>query len=354
MPGTISAVGPSVLTTMEERFRPGSDKSRRDAGKEARGGAGRHAVKRTETPLAGSAGRRDSRWALDREKAYAQSGRAAAESSSADDGMRRHKALFLVFFFSILSILFVIGGCGGRKAYPPVSGEKRPAVRKARPAVVRKALPRMGYTIQAGAFSQAENAARLTELLKDQGLDATYFAARTGLFKVRIGNFPTRESARNQAEALQLLGLIEEYYLVAPEEYAVARVGELGEDYLRRELVKAARSFIGVPYLWGGTSAETGFDCSGLTMTVYQLNGIDLPRTSGDQFGAGEKRDDDDLLPGDLVFFATGKGGKVSHVGVYIGADRFVHAPGRGKKIRTDTLSSSYYKRRYLGARTYI
>jgi hypothetical protein len=212
----------------------------------------------------------------------------------------------------------------------------------------------MGYTIQAGAFSQPENAARLTEILKEKGLDATYFAAKTGLYKVRIGNFAARESALNQAEALIILGIIEEYYLVAPEEYAVSKVETLGEDYLRNEIVKAAGNFLGVPYLWGGTSPEAGFDCSGLTMTVYQLSGIDLPRTSGDQFGTGEEVDKDKLLKGDLVFFATGKAGKVSHVGVYIGEGRFIHAPGKGKKIRTDELTNIYYRKRYLGGRTYI
>jgi len=261
---------------------------------------------------------------------------------------------FLAGVVLCLFCLLPAAGCSGRKGYVPPPRAKATPVKKERAMTAGKKVPRMGFTIQAGAFSQAENAARLTEVLKDQGLDATYFAAKTGLFKVRIGNFPTRESAANQAEALRILGLIEEYYLVAPEEYAVARAGELGEDYLRRELVKAAQSFIGVPYLWGGTSVETGFDCSGLTMTVYQLNGIDLPRTSGEQFGTGAEVDEKDLRRGDLVFFATGKSGKVSHVGVYIGDGRFIHAPGRGKKIRSDVLANNYYRKRYLGARNYL
>jgi len=253
-----------------------------------------------------------------------------------------------------LVCLFLGMGCSSRKAYTPPYKGKPGQVKKERQARIKKALPRMGYTIQAGAFSQPENAARFTEVLKDQGLDATYFAAKTGLYKVRIGNFAARESALNQAEALKILGLIEEYYIVVPEEYAVSKVETLGDDYLRNEIVKAARSFLGVPYLWGGASPETGFDCSGLTMTVYQLSGIDLPRTSGEQFGTGEDVDKDELLKGDLVFFATAKGGKVSHVGVYVGDGRFIHAPGKGKKIRVDSLSNAYYHKRYLGGRTYI
>ena len=80
-----------------------------------------------------------------------------------------------------LVFLAVIGGCTSKKTHLQTY--------KAKPATVKKALPRMGYTIQAGAFSQPENAARLTEILKDKGIDATYFAAKTGLYKVRIGNF---------------------------------------------------------------------------------------------------------------------------------------------------------------------
>jgi len=265
----------------------------------------------------------------------------------------RGRRTFQLIVLGLVCLLLGVG-CSSRKAYTPPYKAKSVPVKKARQAKVKKALPRMGYTIQAGAFSQPENAARFTEVLKDKGLDATFFAAKTGLYKVRIGNFAARESALNQAEALKILGLIEEYYIVAPEEYAVSKVKTLGDDYLRNEIVKAARSFLGVPYLWGGTSPEAGFDCSGLTMTVYQLNGVDLPRTSGEQFGTGEDVDKDELLKGDLVFFVTAKGSKVSHVGVYIGGGRFIHAPGKGKKIRIDSLSNVYYHERYLGGRTYI
>ncbi len=216
-----------------------------------------------------------------------------------------------------------------------------------------KELARMAYTIQAGAFAKVENAARLTEVLRGQGVDATYFAAEKGLYKVRIGNYPTRTVAQNKAESLKQAGIIQEYYIVSPGEYAVARKGssraELGE-----ELVKTARNFIDVPYLWGGTSAEEGFDCSGLTMTVYQLNGLDLPRTSLSQIEMGRPVARDHLAKGDLVFFHTRDGEKVSHVGIYAGDDLFIHAPGRGKKIRQDSLSGRYYRERFAGARSYI
>jgi cell wall-associated NlpC family hydrolase len=187
------------------------------------------------------------------------------------------------FLFSVILVLtLLVGGCGRPAVRPGVPPLSPPAQ-----SAEKKALPHLGYTIQAGAFADAENAARLTRSLQEKGLEATYFVARQGLYKVRFGNFSTREQAHTRAEEFRKSGIIEEFYVVSPGEYAVARRETRGEAYLREELVRSARSFLGVPYLWGGASAETGFDCSGLTMTVYQLNGLDLPRTSREQFGSG-------------------------------------------------------------------
>ncbi len=236
-----------------------------------------------------------------------------------------------------------------------VSCQSKPQrVKPVPPRASAKSLQLMGYTIQAGAFVKVQNAVRLTETLKDQGLDATYFLAKDGLFKVRFGNFATKEVARQRAQRLRDLGVIEEFYVVQPEDYAVAKRKRYGTYYLREALVKTAREFIGVPYLWGGTSRENGFDCSGLTMTVYQLNGLNLPRHSATQYDAGNPIDKQELQKGDLIFFATNGDGKVSHVGVFIGNGRFIHAPSRGKTIRIESMSCSFFAKRYIGARTYL
>jgi hypothetical protein len=227
-------------------------------------------------------------------------------------------------------------------------------VKSASPRLQKRQLAIMGYTIQAGAFAQVEHAVRLTVKLKGQGLDATYFKASDGLFKVRFGNFSSKDSARLRGQSLQRAGMIEEFYVVLPEDSAAVKREQYGTDYLRESLVKSARDFIGVPYLWGGTSAGMGFDCSGLTMTVYQLNGLDLPRHSRTQYDAGDTIDRCDLQKGDLVFFATGGHGKVSHVGIYIGEGQFIHAPSRGKKICIDFLSNEYFANHYVGAKNYL
>lgn len=213
---------------------------------------------------------------------------------------------------------------------------------------------KMGFTIQAGAFSRVENAAALTRKLNREGLPAYYFVYRTGLYKVRFGNFRTAEAAAERARRLADKGIIEEYWVVNPREYAISHKEEKGETYVREEIVRTARSFIGVPYLWGGDSADEGFDCSGFTMAIYQYNGLMLPHSSREQSEMGDPVGRGGLEKGDLVFFKTSNSGKVSHVGVYIGGGRFIHAPGRGKKIGIDSLDGKYFSRHYVGGRSLL
>ena len=222
------------------------------------------------------------------------------------------------------------------------------------PIPEKKTLAEIGYAIQVGAFSNLTHAVRLTETLRDRGLDAFYFVHSTGLYKVRFGNLPSRETALTRAEALRTAGIIDTYYIVGPKDYP--RTERLGTNktVLREKIVGSAKRFIGVPYTWGGSSREAGFDCSGLTMAVYQLNGLNLPRSSMAQWDAGSPVDSAQMSKADLVFFATAKGSRISHVGIYVGEGRFIHAPGNGKRIHVTSLSNVYFKNRFVGARTYL
>ena len=117
------------------------------------------------------------------------------------------------------------------------------------------------------------------------------------------------------------------------------------------DLVLTAMGFLGVPYRRGGNSAETGFDCSGLVRAIYgQTIGLVLPRRAEEQAEASETIEKKDLKPGDLVFFNTMRR-TFSHVGVYIGEGKFIHAPRTGANVRVENMQTSYWKTRFDGAR---
>ena len=119
------------------------------------------------------------------------------------------------------------------------------------------------------------------------------------------------------------------------------------------DLVIAAMNFVGVPYRRGGSSADSGFDCSGFTRHIFDLSlGLALPRRVDDQAGANGLVSIDklDLRPGDLVFFNTLQR-TFSHVGIYIGDGRFIHAPRSGSEVRIENMRYAYWSQRYTGAR---
>lgn len=112
-----------------------------------------------------------------------------------------------------------------------------------------------------------------------------------------------------------------------------------------------ALSLADTPYQYGGNSPENGFDCSGFVRYVFEKSsGWMLPRTSQEMSQAGEPLQADQLLPGDLVFFNTQQQA-FSHVGIYLGEERFVHAPSTGKTISIVDMRKDYWRSRYDGAR---
>jgi cell wall-associated NlpC family hydrolase len=247
---------------------------------------------------------------------------------------------------SLLAVLFVLLSISCSK--------NSPMSLEASPSAEQFTIAETGFVIQVGAFRNLDNAVHLTLSLNADNLGAYYFKHESGLYKVRFGNYLSRGSAEENAERLKQAGFIQEFYIVSPETFAISKAAQSGLPSVRDEIISRARSFLGLPYRWGGFTPDMGFDCSGLTMAVYDLVGLHLPRTSLAQFRAGTPVSMEHLDKGDLVFFLGQNRNRISHVGIYTGNGNFIHAPGENKIIRTESLSNQYFQDRFAGARTYL
>jgi cell wall-associated NlpC family hydrolase len=121
----------------------------------------------------------------------------------------------------------------------------------------------------------------------------------------------------------------------------------------RAGIVRTAERYIGAPYRHGGATPR-GFDCSGYVMYVYKQNGILLPRQVHRQYDAGRHISLGRAQPGDLVFFRISGRRNLSHVGIYMGGGRFIHAPRSGKRVTYANIDKPYWKKRYRGAVTFM
>lgn len=136
--------------------------------------------------------------------------------------------------------------------------------------------------------------------------------------------------------------------VIAPRQWPVVQPANPAAS---NAVLMRALSLVGTPYRWGGNTPESGFDCSGLVNYVYRdMLDLRLPRTSRELAQVqGPKIAPERLATADLVFF--GSGGNVSHVGIYVGEGRFVHAPSTGGTVRLDTLDGPYWRDHYSGAK---
>jgi cell wall-associated NlpC family hydrolase len=255
--------------------------------------------------------------------------------------------MILRCFILTCCLLFVVAGYG---CAAPVAG----------------GISKLGYSIQVGAFSEVKNAERLTTKLQNQGIDAFYFKKESGLFAVRFGDFPTHQAARRAAKKIVGEHGIDSYFIAPPlkrslvvEKEPTSRLPvekparKQSRDDMGAIAARTAERFVGIPYLWGGNTVVDGMDCSGFVRAVYNLCGVNIPRTSAEQFKVGRSIELCDLVDGDLVFFST-SGNRISHVGIYVGNNHFVHAPRRGEEIKISHLQGSGYFKKFVGARRYF
>lgn len=167
-------------------------------------------------------------------------------------------------------------------------------------------------------------------------------------------NFSTRTAATLLiAFGLLSTAVLAEEAVRAP--YVNLKFPAPSEDLINpsEALVRHGMTYLGVRYRFGGTSRETGLDCSGLMLNVFQHAGVDLPRRAADMARLGVKVDKKDLQPGDLVFFNTRKQA-YSHVGLYVGDGQFLHAPSSGGQVRVEDMNGRYWLARFNGARRLI
>ncbi|NGZ77295.1 C40 family peptidase [Saccharibacillus alkalitolerans] len=142
--------------------------------------------------------------------------------------------------------------------------------------------------------------------------------------------------------------------LLRAEDVKIVEAGSPERQPSGAQLVETGKAFLGLPYLWAGTSAY-GFDCSGFTGAIYRYSGILLPRDASEQARAGKAVAKANLKPGDLMFFAHNNGrGSVHHVAMYIGDGKMMHSPKAGKTVEILPISTPGYANEFAGARRYL
>lgn len=230
------------------------------------------------------------------------------------------------------------------------------------------------YILNLGVYSQ-EEAEAVHKQLSKKGYPVYLLYGKE--YEVRIGNYNSRIKAEQSLEKLKgeekIVAKIQEeedldQYPTLHEEESEGKAfsKEISKEYRdvnAQKIMSLALNLFGQPYKYGGTSIGKGIDCSFFSQTIFKGLGIDLPRTSGEQFHAGQEVDKANLQVGDLVFFqktyiSNKKNNnhaknvtRINHVGIYIGNGEFIHATINAKRVTISRLDEDYFVKRFAGAR---
>jgi peptidoglycan DL-endopeptidase LytE len=250
----------------------------------------------------------------------------------------------IAVLFAILALLFA-----------SVPGQAKTATRKqakrAHPQQAKSVKPVQSYSVHAGDtlygiardFRTTPDALKSANKLKGNTIKPGQILSIPG-FKVAAA----QAKQRSVAEATH--SQIDSFISAAPVESIDKDKTENPEtSSTQLRLVQAGFDMLGVRYRFGG-SGNGSFDCSGLVKSLFSKFNIDLPRSSKEQFKQGQKVSKDELQVGDLVFFSSG-GSQPTHVGIYVGDNKFLHAARKAKKVVVSDLSKIWYTMRYVGAR---
>jgi cell wall-associated NlpC family hydrolase len=209
--------------------------------------------------------------------------------------------------------------------------------------VIREAVP---LTCTVGGKDTLERIARRYNLDADALMDLNRLTPGDELRPGQEIALVEREDSTLPADAVRLPTEAELAEVARAAEFAA---GQPSEESLKDRVIRVAERMLSIPYRWGGETLK-GLDCSAYVRKVFAYLNLELPRSAREQFREGVQVDKAELSIGDLVFFRT-YAKYPSHVGIYLGDNRFIHASSRDRKVKIDNLEAPYYVRRYIGAK---